>query len=66
MLFMTAMLGLVLSENVLLLVMFWELTSLVSFLLIGFWTHSPLARQGARMAFAVTSTADSPCSQGCC
>ena len=55
MLFMTAMLGLVLSENVLLLVMFWELTSLVSFLLIGFWTHSPLARQGARMAFAVTS-----------
>ncbi len=55
MLFMTAMLGIVLSENVLLLVMFWELTSLVSFLLIGFWTHSPLARQGARMAFAVTS-----------
>ena len=55
MLFMTAMLGVVLSENVLLLVMFWELTSLVSFLLIGYWTHSPLARQGARMAFAVTS-----------
>ena len=44
-----------LSENVLLLMVFWELTSLVSFLLIGFWTHSPLARQGARMAFAVTS-----------
>lgn len=55
MLFMTAMLGIVLSENMLLLVMFWELTSLISFLLIGFWTHSPLARQGARMAFAVTS-----------
>jgi multicomponent K+:H+ antiporter subunit A len=54
MLFMTAMLGIVLSENVLLLVMFWELTSLSSFLLIGFWTDSPLARQGARMAFAVT------------
>ncbi|MBX3300821.1 MAG: monovalent cation/H+ antiporter subunit A [Nitrospira sp.] len=54
MLFMTAMLGIVLSENMLLLVMFWELTSLSSFLLIGFWTHSPLARQGARMAFAVT------------
>jgi len=52
--FMAAMLGIVLSENVLLLVVFWELTSLVSFLLIGFWTHSPLARQGARMAFAVT------------
>ncbi len=54
MLFMTAMLGIVLSENALLLVMCWELTSLSSFLLIGFWTDSPLARQGARMAFAVT------------
>jgi multicomponent K+:H+ antiporter subunit A len=54
MLFMTAMLGIVLSENALLLVMFWELTSLSSFLLIAFWTDSPLARQGARMAFAVT------------
>jgi len=55
MLFMTAMLGIVLSENVLLLVMFWELTSLASFLLIAFWSSRPLARQGARMAFAVTS-----------
>ncbi|MCS6303079.1 MAG: monovalent cation/H+ antiporter subunit A [Nitrospira sp.] len=54
MLFMSAMLGIVFSENALLLLMFWELTSLSSFLLIGFWTHSPLARQGARMAFAVT------------
>ena len=54
MLFMTAMLGIVFSENVLLLLMFWELTSLSSFLLIGYWPHSPLARQGARMAFAVT------------
>lgn len=55
MFFMTAMLGIVLSENVLLLVMFWELTSLASFLLIGFRTDSALARQGARKAFAVTS-----------
>ncbi|MCE3224590.1 MAG: monovalent cation/H+ antiporter subunit [Nitrospira sp.] len=55
MFFMTAMLGIVLSENMLLLVVFWELTSLISFLLIGFWTHIPLARQGARMAFVVTS-----------
>ena len=54
MLFMTAMLGIVFSENALLLLMFWELTSLASFLLIGFWTQSPLARQGARMALAVT------------
>ena len=36
MLFMTAMLGIVFSENVLLLLMFWELTSLSSFLLVGY------------------------------
>lgn len=53
-LFMGAMLGLVLSDNVLLLVVFWELTSLVSFLLIGYWYHLPEARRGARMALTVT------------
>jgi len=53
-LFQGAMLGIVLSDNVLLLLIFWELTSLSSFLLIGFWRHSPEARQGARMALAVT------------
>ncbi len=54
MLFQGAMLGIVLSGNVLLLLVFWELTSLSSFLLIGFWRHSPDARQGARMALAIT------------
>ena len=49
-LFQGAMLGIVLSDNVLLLVVFWELTSLSSFLLIGYWNHLPEARQGARMA----------------
>jgi len=53
-LFMGAMLGVVLSENLLLLLVFWELTSLVSFLLIGYWKHDPQARQGARLAFFVT------------
>jgi multicomponent K+:H+ antiporter subunit A len=53
-LFMGAMLGIVLSENLLLLLMFWELTSLSSFLLIGYWQHRSDARQGARMALAVT------------
>ena len=53
-LFMGAMLGVVLSENLLLMLMFWELTSLSSFLLIGFWNHRADARQGARMALAVT------------
>lgn len=54
MLFQGAMLGIVLSDNVLLLLIFWELTSLSSFLLIGFWRHSPEARQGARMALFIT------------
>lgn len=54
MLFQGAMLGIVIAGNVLLLLVFWELTSLASFLLIGFWQHKPDARQGARMALAVT------------
>jgi len=53
-LFQGAMLGIVLSDNVLLLLIFWELTSLSSFLLIGYWKHLPEGRQGARMALAVT------------
>ncbi len=53
-LFMGSMLGLVLAGNLLLMLMFWELTSLSSFLLIGFWSHQSNARQGARMALAVT------------
>ena len=53
-LFMGAMLGVVLAENLLLMLMFWELTSLSSFLLIGFWGARSDARKGARMALAVT------------
>jgi multicomponent K+:H+ antiporter subunit A len=53
-LFQGAMVGIVLSDNILLLLVFWELTSLSSFLLIGYWKHLPDARQGARMALAVT------------
>jgi len=56
MLFQGAMLGIVLSDNILLLLVFWELTSLSSFLLIGYWSHLPEARQGARMALTVTGT----------
>lgn len=52
--FMGAMLGIVLSNNILLLVVFWELTSLSSFLLIGYWRHRADARQGARMALTIT------------
>ena len=54
MMFMGSMLGIVLSENVLQLVVFWELTSITSFLLISYWQHRRDAREGARMALAVT------------
>ena len=53
--FMGAMLGVVLSGNLIQLVIFWELTSLTSFLLIGYWHHRIDARRGARMAFTVTA-----------
>ncbi len=53
-LFQGAMLGIALSGNILLLLIFWELTSLSSFLLIGFRSDKPEGRQGARMALAVT------------
>ncbi len=54
MLFMASMLGIVLSDNLLLLLVFWELTSLSSFLLIGYWNHVSAARSGARMSLAIT------------
>ena len=53
-LFMGSMLGIVLSSNLLLMLIFWELTSVVSFLLISFWNYKQDARRGARMALAVT------------
>lgn len=52
--FMSAMLGVVLSSNLLQLWLFWELTSISSFLLISFWSHKSEARKGARMALVVT------------
>jgi len=52
--FMASMLGVALSDNLLLLLVFWEMTSLSSFLLIGYWQHRADARQGARMALIVT------------
>ncbi|GAB2576930.1 monovalent cation/H+ antiporter subunit A [Nitrincola alkalisediminis] len=53
-LFMTAMLGIVLSNNLIQLWMFWELTSISSFLLISFWHGKTEGRKGARMALTVT------------
>jgi multicomponent K+:H+ antiporter subunit A len=52
--FMGAMLGIVLSGNLIQLVVFWELTSLTSFMLIAYWYHRAEARRGARMAMTVT------------
>lgn len=52
--FMGSMLGVVLSGNIILLSIFWELTSIFSFLLIGYWHQNATARDGARMALTVT------------
>ena len=54
-LFMTAMLGAVLSDNLLVMYLFWEATSILSFLLIGFHADSPHARRAALMSLRVTA-----------
>ncbi|RYY29366.1 MAG: monovalent cation/H+ antiporter subunit A [Sphingomonadales bacterium] len=54
--FMGSMLGLVLSGNLVQIAFFWELTSLFSFLLIGYWHQNQSARDAARMALIVTGT----------
>lgn len=53
-LFMAAMLGAVLSDHLLTLFFFWELTGLASFLLIGFLHEEKQSRIGARQALLVT------------
>lgn len=53
-LFMTAMLGVVLSDNVFVLYTFWELTSISSFLLIGFWHDREKSRYGALKSMLIT------------
>ena len=52
--FMTAMLGVVLSDNVFVLYTFWELTSISSFLLIGYWHHNERSRYGALKSMLIT------------
>jgi multicomponent Na+:H+ antiporter subunit A len=53
--FMASMLGVVLSDNLILLFIFWELTSLTSFLLIGFYHDEEASRAAALQALIVTS-----------
>ena len=53
--FMASMLGLVWADNLLTLFVFWEGTSVTSYLLIGYTHRSAIARGGARNAFIVTA-----------
>jgi len=53
-LFMGAMLGAVLADNLVMLLVFWELTSITSFLLIGFEHEKPQARKSAQQGLLVT------------
>ncbi|MCB0063847.1 MAG: DUF4040 domain-containing protein [Caldilineaceae bacterium] len=53
-LFMASMVGLVWADNLLTLFVFWEGTSITSFLLISFNHEEPEAETGARTAFIVT------------
>lgn len=57
-LFTFAMLGVVMSENILQLYIFWELVGLGSFLLIGFWYFKPEAKAAAKKAFIITRIGD--------
>ncbi|MGM0613221.1 MAG: proton-conducting transporter membrane subunit, partial [Bacteroidota bacterium] len=52
--FMTSMLGVVLSDNILTLFIFWELTSISSYLLIGFNHEQPRSRYAALQALLIT------------
>lgn len=53
-LFMGAMLGLVFSDHVIILYLFWELTSISSFLLIAFWFYRTKSRYGAQKSLLIT------------
>ncbi len=57
-LFTFSMLGLVLSNSLLLIYMFWELVGLSSYLLIGFWFEKPSAANANKKAFLVNRVGD--------
>ncbi|WP_264184022.1 Na+/H+ antiporter subunit A [Bacillus shivajii] len=54
--FMGAMLGVVLSDNLIVIYVFWELTSLASSLLIAYWFHKEKSRYGAQKSMLITVT----------
>lgn len=53
-LFMGSMLGVVLSDNIIVLYVFWELTSISSFLLIAYWYQRKGSRYGAKKSLLIT------------
>ncbi len=53
-LFMASMLGAVLADNLVVLIVFWELTSLTSFLLIGYSPERADTRRSAQQGFLIT------------
>ncbi len=57
-LFAGAMLGVIISNSLLLLFICWELVGLTSYLLIGFWYHKPSAAAAAKKAFITTRIGD--------
>ncbi len=57
-LFAGAMLGVVISNSLLLLFMCWEIVGLTSYLLIGFWYQKPAAAAAAKKAFITTRVGD--------
>lgn len=57
-LFATGMLGLVVADNLLALLVFWEITGLCSYLLIGFWFEKSSAYRAAMKAFMTTRIGD--------
>lgn len=57
-LFSAAMLGVVLSNSLLLTFICWELVGLASYLLIGFWFQKPSAAAAAKKAFITTRIGD--------
>jgi NADH-quinone oxidoreductase subunit L len=57
-LFASAMLGVIIANNLLLLFICWELVGLTSYLLIGFWYHKPSAAAAAKKAFITTRIGD--------
>ena len=57
-LFTFSMIMLVLSDNMLLLFVFWEIMGICSYFLIGFWAERPPSVQAATKAFLVNAVAD--------